>query len=148
MKNKLLIGGLLVIAFALGVFFGPKKTEIKEVEKIVYKEKTDTKINSKRTIGKKEVIHPDGTRTIETISTIDRSTDKKTDTSVDAERSREEITESRPDWRLHVIHFPELIGYQDKSTTVDIQRRILSELYLGVSVNTQKQVGFSISIGF
>jgi uncharacterized membrane protein YfhO len=148
MRKHLLTLGIAVAAFLGGNYLGPKKTQIKEVEKIVYRESVDSKTNSKRTVVKKEVKRPDGTIEIETSTSIDRSTDKKTDVTLDRENSKEVKTDNRSDWRLNANYYPEIIGIQDKSAAFDLQRRILGELYIGLSVNTQKQLGISFGIGF
>jgi hypothetical protein len=142
-KNYKFMAILLVIAFSLGAFYGPKKTEIKEVEKIVYKESSETKKNVKKTTKKKETINPDGSKTIETITESDSSTHKNTDKSLDSDKSKQTTTTARNDWFIFGTYRPDIQSYG-----VGIQRRVIGEIYLGAFVNQDKTYGMSIGIGF
>ena len=132
----LLFGAL---CFSAGKFLSPAKVETKEVERIVYKERTDTT----KKVDKKETIHPDGTRVIETAS----ETKRVKDTSADIESQKETKTTSRPDWRVSLNYVPSYSNHV-QIYGLDIQRRVFSEIYVGAFVNTQKQIGLSISMGF
>lgn len=128
------------VCFSAGKFLSPAKVETKEVEKIVYKERTDT---TKRT-DKKETIHPDGTRVIETVTDTKRTKDR----SADIEKSKESVTTNRKDWLVTIGYAPATYAYGVQSYTLSIQRRMFSEVYLGAYVTTEKQIGLSVGIGF
>lgn len=134
---------LLIITFALGRFSSPQKTEIKEVEKVVYKERSETKRDVKRTVKKKETINPDGSKTIETETETDSSTRKNVDKSLDSEKSKHTKTESRADWYLVGMYQPDIQMYG-----LGIQRRIISEVYLGAYAFQDRTYGISIGVGF
>jgi hypothetical protein len=144
MLNLKLVGTFVVVAaisFSAGRFLGPAKVETKEVERVVYRQSTDLT----RNVDKKETIRPDGTRIIETVST----TKKSTDTNINKESVKSSTTENRPNWHLSVTYTPILITERGQNvTTVNIQRRILSEIYLGASYSTDQVVGVSIGLGF
>lgn len=143
MKKYKSIAILLIVAFALGSFFGPKKTEIKEVEKIVYKERSETKRDVKRTVKKKETINPDGSKTIETETEHDSSTNRSTDKSLDSDKTKHSTTNLRSDWFLVGMYRPDVQMYG-----VGIQRRIISEIYLGAYGFQDRTYGISIGVGF
>lgn len=142
--NKLKRIGLTLavglVGFSIGKFTGPAKVEIKEVEKIVYREST----NVSRDKYKKETVLPDGT----TIREEGSTTKKNTEIGVDKESEKLSKTDARPDWRLNVTYQPTLVTFQDQNITLDLQRRIIGEVYLGLSVSTQKTVGISLGVGF
>jgi len=133
-NSKLVLAFLLCagLSFLGGMYFGPKEQTVKIEES----KKTDTVKN----VDKKETILPDGTKIIETKSTTKKTTDRTL--------SVENKTVSRPEWRANAIYFPKIGDFQNENAVFGIEKRILSEIYLGVSVSTQKQVGLSISIGF
>lgn len=128
------------VCFSAGKFLSPAKVETKEVEKIVYKERTDT---TKKT-DKKETIHPDGTRVIETVTETKRTKDK----SADIETIKQTATTNRKDWLVTLGYSPATYINSEQSYTLSIQRRMFSEVYLGAYVTTQKTIGISIGVGF
>ena len=133
-----MVAALCVVSFLSGKFLGPARVEIKEVEKIVYKENQEIKKN----YSKKEVILPDGTKTIETTINSDKHSEVNSETS----KEKDTITTNRPDWHLSVGY--ELNADKVQSYSLSIQKRIFSELYIGVSANTQQTFGVSIGLGF
>lgn len=147
-KTHLITVVLCLVCFSAGKFLTSPKVDIKEVEKIVYKERSTTKTDTNHTVDKKETIKPDGTRIIETSSSTQRTSDKKTDIDTAKDSSKSHVTESRPDWHITATYIPVMYGHSIQSYGLDIQRRIFSEMYLGVSVSTQKTIGVSIGIGF
>lgn len=128
------------ICFSAGKFSTPAKIETKEVEKIVYKERTDT---TKKT-DKKETIHPDGTRVIETVTETKRTKDK----SADIETKKETATTNRKDWLVTIGYAPATYAKSEQSYSLSIQRRMFSEVYLGAYVTTEKTIGLTIGVGF
>jgi hypothetical protein len=146
-RNILIAVVLCLASFSAGKFLTDPKVEIKEVEKVVYRESEDIKTDATRIIHKRETIKPDGTRIIETISTTSKSTDKKKVTEETKDILKDIVTETRPDWRANVIYFPKVFK-QDQNIILDIQRRIIGEVYAGLSVSTDRTFGVSVGIGF
>jgi hypothetical protein len=140
-------GVILVVAavtFLAGKYSGSTKIETREVEKIVYREsQRENQSTSTRT---KEITMPNGTVVKETISNT--HTQKETEIDLTKERELVRIETNRPDWRLGVTYVPAIAMIQDQNVTIDIQRRIFSEIYIGLAVSTQKTLGVSFSIGF
>lgn len=135
MKYFKQVGVMVVIAavsFSAGKFFSPAEVVVKEVEN----KKTDTTRDTK----KKETVLPDGTRIIETDTTTKRTTDSN--------KAKDTTVTNRPAYRVNAIYFPKVGQFQDQNGILDIQKHMFGELYLGVSVSTQKTIGVSISIGF
>jgi hypothetical protein len=131
-------------AFFVDRMYGPVKIETREIEKIVYREsQRENQSVSTRT---KEITMPNGIVVKETISNA--HTQKETEIDLTKEREMVRIETSRPDWHLGLTYVPAIVRIQDQNVTVDVQRRIFSELYLGLAVSTNKTVGVSISIGF
>jgi hypothetical protein len=126
---------IAVCAFACGKFLSPPKT----VEKIVYRESTSQESDTSHTTKKKEIIKPDGTKITETTTKSDKKTKKTSDISLDKQKT----VENRPDWHVNVVYWPSIQSY-----SVDIQRRILSEIYIGVSASQDRKFGVSIGVGF
>ncbi len=116
---------LLITAFAAGRFSGPKKVEIKEVEKIVFKDRVKTSENTKIRSERRQTVLPDGTKITEIIR--DRDTESKTDTKREgsSEKSKESKTTNQSDWSIGLYSNREVIA-----GTVD--RRILGGVFLGV----------------
>lgn len=145
-KKHLLTIALAAGAFIIGSYFGPKEIEIKEVEKVVYKERTEVKTDLKRVVDKKEVVNPDGSKVTETRTTTERVTDKKSEIDVESDRLKETRIESRPSWLVSGTY-----GFKlDKAPhySVSIHRRVISELYFGVHADSDKTIGISLAIGF
>jgi hypothetical protein len=141
--NLRVIGAGLIacaISFSIGKFSSQSQTDTKQTEKIDEKKVTDTV----RVTDKKETTLPDGTKIVETNTT----TERKTNSDKISGSSKETKTENRPNWRVNVLYFPFIASVQDTKYTVDIQRRILSQIYLGVAATSDKQIGVSIGIGF
>lgn len=136
------------VCFSAGKFATPAKVEIREVEKVVYKERSETKTDTAHTVDRREVIQPDGTRIIETTSSTQRTSDKKTAVDSSSDQSRVSITENRKEWMVSLGYEPLIPGHQSQNYNIHLQRRILSEIYLGASLSTNQTIGISIGIGF
>jgi SRSO17 transposase len=146
LKFKILTIGLVIAAsFSAGRFLTSPEIQIKEVEKIVYRESTEQKHNQSTVTKSKETKLPDGTVITEQVSRTKEASETKSETEMDKTKETLKVTENRPDWHLNVSN---LYGSDSQSYTIDIQRRIIGEVYLGINVSTSKQVGFSIGIGF
>jgi hypothetical protein len=143
LKWTILVG---VIGFVLGGLFQPKEVEVREVEKIVYKEQITKKSNIKRDVNKRETIKPDGTKVIETVTSTSR--DSQSDSNISSEQEKSKSTKVNNNWHISVLYSPSIMGIQDQTYALDIQRRILGNLFLGASASTQKQIGVSIGLEF
>ncbi len=139
-KNILTLVVACVVSFSVGKFSGPAEVKQKESTKASEDSKSETKKNLK----KKETVLPDGTKITET----DYSSEKKTDSSKKEETKKESHVKTRPNWRVNAVYFPKIGEFQSQNVVIDIQRRIISEVYVGLSASTQKQIGVSLSIGF
>lgn len=141
--NKLKITALALvfgaICFSAGKFLSPAKVETREVEKIVYRERTDT--TKKET--KKETTLPDGTKIVETETETKRTTDK----SADIDKQKETATTNRNEWLVSIGYAPSL-NTSEPLYILTVQRRMFSEVYVGAFVTTQKTIGISFSMGF
>lgn len=131
---------LCVLSYFGGKYTNPPSATNKESEIVKEKKKTETT----RTTDKKETTLPDGTKIVETVT----RTERKTDSEKNKETSKETVVKSRPEWRTNLTYLTRIDKLEEKTFVADVQKRILGEIYLGVSASTQKQIGLSISIGF
>ncbi len=132
MKNILITSAIaLLVGFGLGSQIFPSiKEKIVEIEKevIVKDIVTVTKVITKH----------DGTKE-EVTTTTDKTKENKQTTNTK--------TVSKPDWHTSInakrkIDNPELVY------GIQVERRILGEVFVGGSVNTQKEVGLSVGVSF
>lgn len=128
-----------VVSFLCGKYSTHNNTEIVKSESVEQTKKIDTI----RDVTKKETTLPNGTKIVETVSSTKRITDLQTKTDIHSNSK----TQVRPDWRLGLLYVPKISGIQDQNLIFEIQRQIVSEIYLGLSLSTQKQIGLSLSIG-
>jgi hypothetical protein len=145
-KHIVIAAVIAAVFFSLGSFLGPKEVEIKEVEKIIYKESKRTDRNQNVKEIEKETRLPDGTIIKERIKTKETETITDLRTEVDKSSEKTSITKARPNWRLGLIYEPAIKGLQEETYTGLVERQILGEIYLGVSVG--RELGLVFSIGF
>ena len=88
----------------------------------------------------KEVVKPDGTK--ETVTTI---VDKSKESSV---KKSEEIVMKKNDWFVAAGAEMRLNDLQNPVYKIEANRRILGDIYLGGTVNTQGAVGIQIGFSF
>ena len=88
----------------------------------------------------KEVVKPDGTK--ETVTTI---VDKSKESSV---KKSEEIVMKKNDWFVAAGAEMRLNDLQNPVYKIEANRRILGDIYLGGTVNTQGAVGVQIGFSF
>lgn len=133
------LSAALVVGFLCGLYFGPKKTEERVVyrDRIVKDEKRDVVTRTK------ETRLPNGTKITETIK------EDKTVTRVDRRIDLDSVkkVESRPDWRVGV-GYKSALPTQRESYSLQIERRIVGEIYVGATASTDRTVGVVISFGF
>lgn len=144
LKHYGLVGLLLVGAFSIGRFSAPKKVEIKEVVREARRENETIDRNIIEIIT--EIVRPDGTK----------ETRKEKETSTQTERKRDTVTlressksvEVRPSFRVGGIYQPAIKGFQGDGFGLILEKRIVSELYVGVMGMSDKTVALTISLGF
>ena len=150
MQNKqiALVTLLVVAAFSIGKYSGPAETQTKEVERIVYRDRIveDEKRDIDTVI--RETLLPDGTKVKETTIKDRTETQRDTATEIDKSRMVETKITNRPGWRLGAIYKPEVRGFQDGSYGVIVERRLFSEVYLGVTGASDRTLGLTVSFGF
>lgn len=134
MKNKknLIVIAMLVASFALGRFSSPKSVQTLE------KENVNKNVNVVETT--KETRMPDGT-----VITEKR---KEKETSTQTEKVSSKTVENRPSYRVGLIYEPAIKDFQEASYGVILEKRLFSELYVGVTVDSEKTIGLTVSLGF
>ena len=140
---------LIAVAYSVGRYTGPTKVEVKEVEKVVYQERV--KKDSERTVERniRETTLPDGTVIKEILQTRNTKTKTDTDTSSTKESVSTSSITNRPSWRVGLGFDPSIPSIQEgPHYSLRVERQIISELYIGVQVDSRKQAGISLSIGF
>lgn len=128
-KNLLIMAIVALLGFSAGRFMGPKEVEIKEVEKIVYKEREikDERKDTRST--RREVVRPDGTREIEIVRETQKELHSDTQTEGSKETVSEKKTSNQSDWSVGI--------YTNQTQYLGtIDRRIIGGLFLGVYVRS------------
>jgi hypothetical protein len=150
MNQKMVIGAVViaVVAFSLGRFTGPKKVEVKEVQKTVYVEKEQREREQNVTETEKETRFPDGTVVREKTKT--KETQSKTKTSTEARETKvsERSIESRPSWRIGIAYEVSIESGREVHYSLILERQLLGEIYLGGIIGTDKSAGLVLSLGF
>lgn len=148
MKVSLAALSCVAIGYTVGRYSTPAKVETREVERVVYRDRVVKDQRRDATTRTKETRLPDGTKIKETVR--DERTDTRSDATREAvsDKKMETKTQSRPDWRLGVVYYPTLPGFQGEAFGVNVERRIISEIYLGVSASTESRLGLVVSFGF
>ncbi len=147
-KTILIVVAALTAAFSIGRFSAPKKIETREIERVVYRENENINRNQNLIEVITETRLPDGT--------IIKETRKEKETSTQTERQRDSSSETikstsiqtRPSFRVGALYEPSIEGFQEDSYSLIVEKRIVSELYMGISVSSNKTVGITVSLGF
>lgn len=134
MLNKTVITAAvaLLIGFGLGSQLMPKiesKTVEVQTEKVVKDVVTVIKV----------VTRPDGTKE-ETSTTTDKSTEAKNSKST-------AVVIAKADWHVNLNASKDLTA-SSLTYTVNVDRRILGDLFLGASISSDKKLGASIGVEF
>lgn len=130
---------LCLLSFVGGKYSSPEKIKTVEVVKIIKEKETE----KEQVVTKKEVINKDGSKTIETrIESKEKSKEL-----VKSESKKETEIQNRSEYRLGLVYVPSISGVQDKNIIVEIQKKIVSDIYIGLSVSEKKEIGLSINIG-
>ena len=171
-KAKLKRFGVIALAvvvssaagFSAGRFSAPLKVETKEVERVVYQDRVVEKVITKKVKAEDRVVYIDRTITdagvreliTETTKTLEgeRTKDESTrDLMHESDKQREVKTVLRPDWRASVLvgasmREPALVITGPLVIGVQVERRIVGGVSLGVWANTVGAAGASGSIEF
>ncbi len=117
---------IALLAFSAGKFLSPKQVEIKEVEKIVYKERVVKDEDKKSRVERRTTTLPDGTKITETVR--DSESQTRTDSSKEGstERSKESSTTNQSQWSIGLYK-------SNEAYTGTIDTRILGGVFVGVS---------------
>lgn len=146
-KSILAILITLAVGLGLGYYFAPVKLKIeqkeviKEVEKIKYKENKN--INTKIV----ETIYPDG-RIVKETYIVDQSV-----VFIEKDKQLDKITENKtekdgikPQWFVKAS--TNLIPKLNSIYQVDVNRKIIGSIYLGVYGRTDKEIGIGVGLEF
>ena len=131
MKNNIIIGlvCLLVGGFASKMLFPTIKEKIVEKEVEVIKKDIVTEI--------REIVKPDGTKEVVTVVT-DKSQEKKESSKV--------IAISKPEYHISVAALTPNV--KDIYYQLQIEKRVLGNIHVGVLANTNEQFGIAIGYEF
>jgi len=131
---RMILGTLavgLLIGFGLGSQLFPKvKTETVEVQKDVIKKDIRTIV--------KEVIRKDGTIEKETVIV---------DNSKESKEIKNTTRVSKSDWHV-AASAAKSLSLETMTYTVSAERRILGDVFVGMNVNSEKQVGLTVGLEF
>lgn len=116
--------------FSTGRFMGPTKTEIKEVEKIVYQDRIVRDEVQQARIEKLEIRRVDGTVETKTVTNFESRTQSESETNLQREKINEVETTNRPDWGVSIFR-------SSQSFVGVVDRRIIGGLSIGVFGRTQ-----------
>lgn len=152
---------IIAVSFSAGRFTSPVKTDVREVEKVVWKDRVVEKVVTKRAKAEERVVYVDRIvsptgevrekRTTHTLTDARELVDLgKTSESTGTSTSSSSTTPARPDWRVGV-----LVGASLREPLVPIagplvlgasvERRILGPFSVGAWVNTVGAAGASVS---
>ena len=147
MKNYLYIVLGLVVAFVLGKYSSPTKTEVKEVIKTVTVVKEVTKKDERGTIHEKEVIRKDGTKEITRSIVYQKEESQEKESKSSTESLKISKSTNLPEHQVGLLY--NLKTKDDNKYSITYQKRIFSSLYIGGFASTDvKEYGLSISLGF
>jgi len=155
---------IIGLAFSAGRFTAPVKTDVREVEKVVWKDRVVEKVVTRkakavdRVVYVDRVVTPEGEvrekRTTRTLTDARELTDSgKTSESTGKSETSSSSTTSRPDWRLGVLvgaslREPLLPVAGPLVLGASLERRIVGGLSAGAWLNTVGAAGASLSVEF
>lgn len=139
---------LSIILVLIGRFTAPTKVETRVVERVVTRETENTNRNQNVIETTKETRLPDGTVVKETRKEKETSSQKERHSETDKTSIATKSIETRPSYRVGVLYEPAIKTFQDTSYSVILEKRLFSELYLGVAGGSRRTIGVTLSIGF
>ncbi len=130
---------LLISAFLAGKFSvnSAQSKSSEQTQKVVNIDQNVVEVT-------KETRSPDGTVVKETRKEKETITQRSSETS----KVSSQTIDSKPSYRVGVLYEPAINGLQKESGALIVERRLFSELYLGVSVSSNKTIGIGLSLGF
>lgn len=156
---------IIAVSFSAGRFTAPVKTDVREVEKVVWKDRVVEKVVTKRAKAEERVVYVDRVvsptgevreqRTTRTLTDAREITDtgKTSESTGSTEKSASSTSTLRPDWRVGV-----LVGASLREPLVPIagplvlgasvERRIVGGFSAGAWLNTVGAAGASLSVEF
>lgn len=143
--------------FAAGRFSAPLRVDVREVDRVVYRDrivtvkgKTETKI-----VFRDRIVTPDGTVTERSVERSTSREDSKRDLerTGETERRTETVTTARPGWRVGVLagaslQPPAVPLAGPLVLGVQVERRITGGLSAGAWANTSGAAGAIVSLEF
>lgn len=150
MNQKLVITVIVIaaVAFALGRFSSPKKMEVKEVEKIVYRDRETKEKDQNVKEVEKETRLPDGTVIKEKTKIKETQSRTLTETESQKDQRSEKRIENRPSWRIGLSYEVPYRDVQEVHYSLILERRLFGEVYFGGIISTDRTVGLMLSFGF
>jgi hypothetical protein len=149
--NYKMIGAVLtlcLVSFSAGRFFSPASTETKTSEHTATHETVDTNRNQNSVETTKETKLPDGTIIIERRKEKETSTQTESARNAETQKDSSTKTETRPSYMVSVVYEPAVKGFQETNYSGIVERRLFSEVYLGVSFSSSRTAGIVLSLGF
>jgi hypothetical protein len=157
LKTKLIIGGVtLLSAFAVGRYTVPEKVKIEiktiEVEKVVYKERTDSSSKYKKRTVTTSTTKPTGETETKTETFWEKETEKKTDKEKDTDKKTNtdktsETTRGDSKVTLSMLGGWDLLGNRPVYGG-SITKPVLGPFTLGIWVLSSPSFGASIGLTF
>lgn len=153
------------LAFSAGRFTAPVKTDVREVEKLVWKDRVVEKVVTRKAKAVDRVVYVDrvvlptgevrektSTRTLTDARELTDS-GKTSESTGKSETSSSSTTTARPDWRLGVLvgaslREPLLPVAGPLVLGASLERRIVGGLSAGAWLNTVGAAGASLSVEF
>lgn len=143
-----IIAALCLVAFSAGRFSSPQSKETKETDKITQEQVKNTDQDQNVVVTTKETKSPDGTIITETRKETETKTETQVQTNSETTKSLDTKVESRPAYRLGVAYDPAIKDFQDSYYAVTIEKRMFSEVYMGIQVSSLHTIGLTASLGF
>jgi hypothetical protein len=151
-KNKFykyfVIVGLMCISFTAGRHLGPKSVSNQSTEQIKTDQTKNVDRNQNVIETTKETRSPDGTVVIEKRKEKETSTQTQVQKNSETSKSSSQTIENRPSYRIGMQYVPAIKGLQDSSYTGVLEKRLFSEVYVGVTASSLHVFGVSLSLGF
>lgn len=156
---------LLALAFSAGRYTAPVKTDVREVERVVWKDRVVEKVVTRKAKAEERIVYVDRVvsptgevrekRTTHTLADTRELVDsgKTTESAGSTEKSASSTSTLRPDWRVGVLagasmREPLLPLAGPLVLGASVERRILGGLSAGAWVNTVGAAGASVSLEF
>lgn len=124
-KKILIIALISVASFSAGKFLSPKNVEVREVERVVFKDRIIQDDRQETHTRTKETVLPDGTRVKETFRDQVKESKRDENREQVTDKEKTSITNNRSSWSVGLYTNKEMVA-----GTID--RRILGGLFIGI----------------